>query len=591
MMATTDLASTVPEEDVAIRALAFDRFVDMFLSQNGRAQLGLLVAATLIALVWYQSTHSLLAIAWLVLAALVAVFRFLYSEAFIRRVAPPQRVARIVSVLLVNGVLMALPLQAFAYFSELGRAALSIILLASATASVATTSGFRLVFLAFAVPMLILLSLAWCWVAWINDSGAAWGLAALIVLYLLFLVSIGRQANAVFQDLCRFRFGEQQLNRELTHALEEASEANRAKTQFLAAASHDLRQPIHSMNVLVAALSLRQLEPQSKEIVALLGTVNQTLSKQLDTLLDVSKLDAGVVHAEFAVHSLRKIVETHHAATSPVAQERGLRLELEDGVDVSASTDAALLTRALSNLTDNALKFTPRGGIVQLSVLSEQHLAVLRVRDSGIGISLDEQERVFREFYQVGNVERDRLKGLGLGLSIVRRLCALLDVQLQLESQPGVGTTITLRMPQAAPVEPVRIVARERDGFAKGLRVLVVDDEVMVRQSMRLLLTELGCLVHLAEGVDVAQSIAQAHPIDLVLSDLRLRDGASGLSVIHSIRALHPAAHAVLITGDTAPDRIREAQSAGVGLLYKPVALDDLIAVLPTAHRGAVTVH
>jgi CheY-like chemotaxis protein len=181
----------------------------------------------------------------------------------------------------------------------------------------------------------------------------------------------------------------------------------------------------------------------------------------------------------------------------------------------------------------------------------------------------------------VGNVERDRQKGLGLGLSIVRRLCALLDVELSLQSQPGAGTTVTLSLPLAQTVQAVAPPLAAVAGSLRGLRVLVVDDEALVRQSMRMLLTELGCSAHLADGVDAAVRLATAHDFDVVLSDLRLRGGESGLDALRAVQALQPDVHAVLITGDTAPDRIREARAAGLRLLYKPVTLNDLIAALP----------
>jgi signal transduction histidine kinase len=579
-------ANAAPNQDFTsthealIRAQMLDRFVDMFLGQNKRAQAGLLVSCLLVALVWFQNTRSPAALAWWGTAACLAAWRCVYSDSFVRRHNAPRSIGRIVVLLLGNGVLMALPLLAFGQFSELGRASVSIVLLATATASVVTTSGYQKVFVAFAVPMLVPLALAWAWVAWLSGSGAEWALAGLVVFFLLFLMGLATQVAAVFEESCRFRFGEQQLNRELTQALSQADEANRAKTQFLAAASHDLRQPIHSMNVLVAALSLRPLETKTREIVSLLGSVNQTLSKQLDTLLDVSKLDAGVVQAQPSDLRIDQLVRAHHGATLPLAQEQGLTLELHAQSALHVCTDPGLFMRVLSNLTDNALKFTPHGGVVRLVVEQDHQDALVQVTDSGIGIAADEQARVFREFYQVANVERDRLRGLGLGLSIVKRLSELLGLRLQLRSEPGVGTTVSLRLPltvgtQLAPAQVPRSL-----GAALGLRVLVVDDEAMVRDSMRLLLTELGCIVHLADGQDAAQHMAREHHIDLMLCDWRLREGRSGLVAIHAVRDLQPAVRGVLITGDTAPDRIRDAQSAGIPILYKPVTLNDLLALM-----------
>ena len=565
-----------PVSDAFVR----DRFIDMFLGQNRRAQVGQAVAALLIAYIWAAALGPTAPLLWLALVAVVSLVRYRYTDRFVRQAAADGGPRRIGCVLLANGLLMAIPLAAFSGFSELGRAAVSIILLALATASVTTTSGYRSVFLAFAAPMLAPLAVAWAFAPHPDGSReAALGFALLLVFYMLFLVGVGRQSHQIFEESSRFRHGEQQLNRELSKALDEASEANRAKTQFLAAASHDLRQPIHSMNVLVAALSLRELDPRSREIVSLLDSVNQTLSKQLDGLLDISKLDAGTIRAELGVQRLDQLVASHHAATAPVARERGIAYDLKIGGEVSALTDAALLARALSNLTDNAFKFTRRGGAVTVSVHPDGDDAVITVLDTGIGIAKEEQERVFREFYQVGNTERDRSKGLGLGLSIVQRLCQLLDVRLSLVSQTGVGTSITLRLravkptarPEARPVAPAVV---------PGLSVLVVDDEAMARHSMRLLLSELGCTVHLADSTDQAMTLAREHPIDVMLSDYRLRGEDSGLIAIESVRTLHPDARVVLVTGDTEPGRIREADARRIPLLHKPVSLQDLLGAL-----------
>jgi len=276
----------------------------------------------------------------------------------------------------------------------------------------------------------------------------------------------------VFEESCRFRYGEQESNRELTRALERLNEASRAKTQFLAAASHDLRQPFHSLNVLVAALQLRPLDERSREIAGLLDAVNQSMSKQLDGLLDISRLDAGTVQPTLAPLRLDDFVAAHHATLTPLARDRGQRLVLDAAAGITVVSDGALLMRVLSNLTDNALKFTPAGGIVTLSLRRDGDAAVLSVADSGIGIASAEHERVFREFYQVSNVERDRSKGLGLGLSIVQRLCALLGVTLQLDSQPGRGDESLHRQRLDEPEPALWHCERRTAGRQRDQRVL-----------------------------------------------------------------------------------------------------------------------
>ncbi|KQW02827.1 hybrid sensor histidine kinase/response regulator [Rhizobacter sp. Root1221] len=384
------------------------------------------------------------------------------------------------------------------------------------------------------------------------------------------------------KDLVAWQVDARQSERHLVQVLvesREVAEADRAKTQFLAAASHDLRQPLHSMNVLVAALSLRDLDERSREIVGLLETVTQTLSKQLDGLLDISKLDAGTVQPEFAVHRIDELLASLHATLAPVARELGIRLELDLAAEASALTDGALLTRAFSNLADNALKFTARGNTVRFSVGRDGQHVVAAVSDTGRGIPLDEQTRVFQEFYQGDNQERDRSKGLGLGLSIVKRLCGLLSAELSLDSRPGEGTTVTLRLPEVT-AQPRPALRARRFTVPKGLSGIIVDDEPLVRESMRLLLTELGCTVHLADCTAQAERIAQVCHVNVVLSDYRLREGENGLNAIRAVQRIHPDASGTLISGDITSNCVRDAKSARLLLLNKPVTLSDLLKVL-----------
>ena len=573
------------DRDAALQALLHERFVEMFLSQSRRAQLGLLGAALLIGWTWWQQTGGPWAAAWLLLAMAVCCWRLTATERFVRGGGPAQELRRIVIVLLLNGLVMALPLLAFLQLSPLARAAQSILMLATATASVLTTLGYRSVFLCFAAPMLLPLAAAWFASGFVEDSAAGHGMGVLTLFFGAFLLSAARQAEESFRESGRFRFGEQQANEQLRAALEAAGEANRAKTQFLAAASHDLRQPLHSMNALVAALSLRSLDERSAGIVRLLDQVNHTLSRQLDGLLDVSRLDAGLVRPEMAPLALDEFLRQQHAALAPAAAELGIELRLHIERCGSVMSDAALLARVLGNLCDNALKFTPRGGCVTLALQGaevEAGRAQLRlsVADTGIGIAPEEQPKVFREFYQVGNVERDRLKGLGLGLAIVSRLSSLLGLRLALHSVPGQGTRFELTLPAlAGPSAAVAGAPAERPQVA-GQRVLLIDDEELVLQAMRCLLEELGCITVGVQEGEAALAALRAADFDLVLSDLRLREGASGALLLQRLRALRPGLRVALVTGDMAAERLQEAQAAGLPLLHKPLDLQQLLPLL-----------
>lgn len=568
-------------EGQRLRAFIVANYVDLFLGQSRKAAWGTLAAASLLALTWSRAVPTAAPWLWLALVGAATWWRLTQAEGFIRDAGGAAAERRIMMLLAFNGLLLMAPLSGFGAMSEVQRAAVSLVLLALATGSVATTTGHRRTFLVYAGPLLVPLAAAWVWT--LHPDEHAWttyGLAFLIVAFLGVLVSVGQQQHAVFRESCRIRFAEQKLNQQLQQALSNESEAHRSKTHFLAAASHDLRQPIHSINVLLAALALRKLDARSADIVKLLTDVSASLSAQLDTLLDISRLDAGSIKPEFQPARLDQLVLAHHQALQAVAAARGQTAQVQVQAPMSAMTDRSLLLRVLGNLSDNAMKYNRTGGSVTLGLRREGDTALLSVTDTGIGIPPAEQSRVFQEFYQVGNHERDRAKGLGLGLAIVERLCRLLGVRLSLESAEGVGTTVTLRIPIVAVETPTPAPEAPAAGVPAGLSVLVVDDEVAIRESMGMLLQEWGCHVHLAEGTTQAVQIALREPVDVVLSDLRLAQDDSGLRVLQALRALRPAARMALITGDTAPDRIRQAESAGAVLMHKPIAPDRLRAFL-----------
>lgn len=587
-MVQEDTAESATERIQSLEVAAFMQrsFVDMFLAQSRRSQVGLLLGAALMTYTWWRATGGAMPIAWFALAIAVTVWRYFFTQGYVRSGGGTGDTQRIVHLLILNGVLLSLPLLAFVSYTDLDRAVLTMILVVVAAGSVVTTLGYRSLFLAFALPMF--LSLAIAWLAG-HGSGplppAAQAMPVLLLAFLVVLIGVGKQAARVFEDSCQIRFGERGRNAALAQALAHADEANRAKTQFLAAASHDLRQPIHSLNVLVAALAQRPLDERSREIVNLLGSVNQTLSAELDGLLEISKLDAGAVLPVLTHVRLDQLLAAHHATIEPLAEQAGVRCVLQVENELPVHSDATLLTRVLGNLTGNALKFTPRGGEVRLLARRVGSHAEVTVSDTGIGIAAQEHERVFQEFYQVGNVERDRTRGLGLGLSIVKRSCDLLGVRVHLKSVPGQGTSISLQMRlqeqaqdlEAAPLAPP---SQAPLTLPKGLRVLVIDDEIQVRQSMQLLLSELGCEVFLADGTEQANAVAQSQALDAVLSDFRMRGADGGLAALAAVRTHHPAITAALITGDTAPHRITQARWAGVPLLHKPVALPALLSVL-----------
>jgi len=574
---STNTATVLPDEEAAQSGFVRDQFVALYVGQNKRSSVVHMCSVLVIGILFYYKAPGVFPVAWAVLALLAFAARIAYAPRWIG--GGDTAIQRIGWLLFACGVLLAIPLLAFNRFDDADKALVSLILLNTTTASVLSTSGYRGVFVRFSLPILVPLGVAWA-IA-VSAGGAFWvgmSIGMLVGIYQLFLIALGKDVFRLFDSSCRIRFAEHGLNNRLAAALEEARQAGQAKTRFLAAASHDLRQPLHSMGVLLAALGLRTLDARSRDIVQMLGTVSQSLSGQLDGLLDISKLDAGIVVPDMQAHRLDQLVQAHVAVQAALAQHKGLTLHAHCDGPVLAMTDAHLLQRVLGNLTSNALKFTASGG-VDVTVKVQSGHAVVEVLDTGMGIAPDQQQLIFQEFYQVGNAERDRSQGLGLGLAIVQRVCALLGIGLGLESAPGAGSRFTLRLPLADVAADAKLVggASVDSGSLPSMAILVVDDEVDVRQGMRLLLEELGCRVLLADSVAQAVEIARTQVVDMVISDLRLRNHETGFDVVQAVCGVHPGAYVLLISGDTAPDRLQQAHEAGYPLLHKPVTLDALV--------------
>lgn len=558
--------------------------------------MALAVANTLLAVAMLSELPVLFVGLWIALILAYVLLRYRVLRAV---GAPDRSLAAKVQLLIrfaaISGVVQATPLLAFPWLEGPARAYVSIILMGLSTGSVASCSGHPRMSRAYCIPVLGGLVIAWL-ASPVVEGGAAFmdrSIGLLILLFFGILMGIARSTFQTLLDNDAIRAREQVLNERLQKALASEQEASSAKTRFLAAASHDLRQPLHTLSMLSATLALRTLDARSRDIVTLMGEVTESLNSQLDGLLDISKLDAGVVQADFKAVDLRALVQGLVAEIEPGARERRLtlRLQWDAGATAVVRTDPVLLLRVLRNLCDNAIKFTPPGGEIRLQAmpLAGGQFAELRVTDTGIGIAPEHQARVFQEFYQVANAERDSAKGLGLGLSIVARLARLLDIDLQMTSVAGQGSSFRLCVPlaPAGAVAETRLAVSAPGAEAmRGLDVLVVDDEPVVRAGTRMLLEELGCRCREAVGVRQAgERAAEARP-DLVLADFRLTEGASGLDAIAAVRRHWPATPAVLVSGDTAPERLREAADAGIVLLHKPLSLAMLRAVLEAAAAG-----
>jgi signal transduction histidine kinase/CheY-like chemotaxis protein len=396
-------------------------------------------------------------------------------------------------------------------------------------------------------------------------------LCALAIVDMVVVVGLAWRSNMAFTNALTLRFANAALAEDLRARKEAAERASTETSRFLAAASHDLRQPVHAMSLFIGALRERALDADTRQLVTHLDETVTSLQDLFGDLLDISRLDAGVVTPRLETVPigplLARIVQAHAAE----AAGKGISLRLSPCSAV-AWTDPALLDRILRNLVSNAVRYTDRGRVL----IGCRRGARLRIEvwDTGRGIAAADRERIFDEFTQIDHPGRDRTKGIGLGLAIVRRLCALLDCPLTLRSEPGAGSVfaVSVRLADRARVEPRAPTLAEPDP-ARG-DILVIDDEAAIRDGMRALLTSWHYTVRVAaSGADALDALASAdRPPDLLICDLRLPDG-NGIDLIARLRTrLGFAVPALLITGDTAPERLREAAGSGLLLLHKPVA-------------------
>ncbi|KAA0682478.1 MHYT domain-containing protein [Roseomonas genomospecies 6] len=408
----------------------------------------------------------------------------------------------------------------------------------------------------------------------------------------------GRQRlfTGIMRDITARKAAEDALHRakaeaerareEALAARDDAQRADMAKTKFLAAASHDLRQPVQSLFFFAHALSDRLDGHPASPLLASMSESLNGLRALLDSLLDVSRLDAGVVTPAVTEFALGPLLHRLGEEYRGRAEEVGIALRV---VPTSAWTrsDPALVERILRNLVENAIRYTESGRVLIGCRRTGNGLRI-EVLDTGIGIPEDKQEEVFVEFAQLANPERDRRKGLGLGLAIVRRLAGLLGHGVTLRSEPGRGSAFGLTVPSVA-ARPVmktcRPAAQPAANGSKGL-VVVVEDDAIILLSMRTMLEEWGYEVVAAvsadEAVGTLTSLGQRP--DMIVADYRLREGRTGLQAIRDIYGVCGVrVPALVLTGDTDPARIAEVLQSGHRLLHKPVAPEDLRNALTSA--------
>jgi len=359
----------------------------------------------------------------------------------------------------------------------------------------------------------------------------------------------------------------------------ELARANDAKTRFLAAASHDLRQPIHALALFVGQLHGLELPTEAKALLERIERSVEALNGLLEALLDLSKLDVGAIVAQRRPLALHELLSRLTAEFAPSAEAKGLAIT-NVPTSLWVDSDPVLLQRILLNVIANALRYTREGRILVGCRRRGEQVEVI-VADTGVGIDSSHLPYLFEEFYTAAPTRADRTTGLGLGLAIVKRLADLLEHRVTIESAPGKGTVARILIRRAQPREVQRAPEASPAESLRGVRVLIVEDEATVSDAMHGLLARWGCDVATASSGDEAIEQARAHEPDVVLSDLRLRDGETGVDVIDRLRRQCRSDFAcAFVTGESSPERLAQARATGHPIAFKPTTPGKLRAIV-----------
>ena len=561
---------------------------------SSRAAIPLLLA---IALTWFLllgKVDTYLLQVWSLSSAAVILLRVIALPIITQHagISALQKRMGATALTLLLGCTIASVLYFFPATDVFERAMLTAILLGLCTVSYSTNFGYGPLLLAYIGPLLGTLSILW----FFNSDPqlhpllkTSVGVSILIVAHTLL-----RNGKFMFEVFALSIESSRQLevqSADLSSALKnaetaklEAETSSQSKTRFIAAASHDLRQPVHVLNLFGAALKNSKLDDRSRDIVDNMNIAVTSLSSQLNALLDISELDSGAVKPDITSVDLSLLINNLQLEMSKLAEDKGIQLLSDIPEGEFVRTDPAMFSQIVRNLCGNAIKYT-YSGHVRLSTSKKGNHLELRIADTGIGIKDADCNKVFEEFYQVSNSGRNKVHGMGLGLSIVERLVKQLGHTLELDSHIGQGTTVTIALERCTQdqISTARAPLMSEDTtitLPEGYWVHILDDEESVQKSVQMFLQSIGCkTTTTASSSDTIAFLESSRP-DAVLIDLRLQNNDSGLTVVEWINTHRAGLPMALITGESLSDGALASSHPELLTLQKPVSNAALIELL-----------
>ena len=526
---------------------------------------------------WFH--HNTMAIImWYIISAILLFIRYYNKQRFLKNTITLKNYKKWLNELMLLSLVLGLMWGLIFFISVTPNHLLELLVLTTIYFALASTSSSYLgvyfpAYLVYTLPPTLLLVIKLLLIG----SVTYYIFASLIGLYYLLITSLARNTGLMAQDVSELTFHNNNLYDDVVAQKEVAEKAVLAKNQFLAAASHDLRQPLHAQGLFITALEYSQLSPEANVLAEKIKLSSNSLNSLLNGLLDISSLDSNSTEYNPSDVALSSVLKQIHQQYFDYAAENESELELLIHDDLVVTSDETLLSRLIRNLVDNAVKFTHNGKITITTKVHDSNV-LLSIADTGKGIPLEQQENIFTEFTQLDNPERDRQKGLGLGLAIVQRISFLMGIPLRLESSVGKGSTFILSIPlsqNSMQYENIKSEGNETEKDSlRGQVIIVIDDESVILDGMRMIIKRWQATVITAENTEQAieRLDHQGLQPNLIISDLRLRDGKNGIQAIEKLRTeFNSSIKAILITGDTAQERTDMAAAAGLTLLHKPV--------------------
>jgi signal transduction histidine kinase/CheY-like chemotaxis protein len=545
------------------------------------------ISAGLTGLLWSGGRHGLL-IGWLSAVLALGLARAILLQRFKRQMSGSFDVmhwARLYAFMaLLSGALLGSAGILFYQSQLLILIALAVVLGVMSIGSIMMHAAYAPAHLAYVLPLM--LPFALYSILELELLNILVGLV--VLLFLPINLYLARKIQNGLIESISLRFRNQLLIRELLQQKEiavaaqsQAEQANAAKTRFFAAASHDLRQPVQALELFSAALEFDLKSHPSRHLVGNIRAVGQEFGELLGTLLEYSKIDAAAVQPELRDFPVAALLKKIANEFKPQATARGLQFRM---VKSSAwvRSDPFLLERVVRNFMSNAIKYTPKGKILLGCRRADGGLRI-EVHDTGIGIAQNQQKTVFSEFVQLENPERDRHKGLGLGLAIVDGLARVLAHPLTLHSKPQRGSMFAVTVPLGVPVHLSDEAVLPAIDKVSDVSILLMDDDQAIRDASTQLLEKWGYVVVTAESTSEALELLRSTGFrpDAMLIDFRLREGRNGVEAIHAIREFcGQSIPAAIFTGDTDPSRLNEVKAAGFPILHKPLPAAKLRALL-----------